>query len=124
MNDIVWTDIPVIDMKRAIAFYGHVTGKRIAAMPGSDDTVAIPMPGDGETGTMIVSFDLYVGGTPSHDGPTVYLGSGGDIDGMTARVLEAGGKILQEKQNMGEMVGWIVFFEDTEGNRIGIQQPA
>jgi predicted enzyme related to lactoylglutathione lyase len=24
---------------------------------------------------------------------------------------------------MGDMVGWIAFFEDSEGNRVGIQQP-
>jgi predicted enzyme related to lactoylglutathione lyase len=67
---------------------------------------------------------MYVGGKPSHDGATVYLNSNGDIAGMVARVVEAGGKVLQEPQNMGEMVGWIAFFEDTEGNRVGIQQPA
>ena len=39
-----------------------------------------------------------------------------------ARVEPAGGKILQGKQDMGEPVGWIAFVEDTEGNRIGIQQ--
>lgn len=81
----------------------------------------IGAPGAGEG--MRVSADLYVGGTPSHTGATVYLGSNGDIDGMLARVETAGGKILQAKRDMGEMVGWIGFVEDTEGNRIGIQQP-
>lgn len=71
-----------------------------------------------------MSADLYLGGTPSHDGATVYLGSGGDIDGMVARVVEAGGKVLQQKQFTGEMIGWIAFFEDSEGNRIGIEQMA
>ena len=71
-----------------------------------------------------MSLDLYVGGTPTHDGPTVYLGSVGDIDGMLARVVEAGGTVLQDKLLMGDMVGWVAFVEDTEGNRIGIQQPA
>ena len=31
--------------------------------------------------------------------------------------------MLQEKKFMGDMVGWIAFIEDTEGNRIGLQQP-
>lgn len=123
-NVIVWADIPVTDLQRATKFYAHVTGLTVMAMPGSNETVAlIGGPGEAEgSGGMVVSADLYVGGTPSHDGPTVYFGSGGDIDGMAARVVEAGGKILQEKQFMGDMVGWIVFFEDTEGNRIGIEQ--
>jgi hypothetical protein len=69
---------------------------------------------------MTVSADLYVGGKPSHDGPTIYLTSMGDIDGMLARVAEAGGKVLEPPQDMGEMIGVLAFVEDTEGNRIGI----
>ena len=91
-------------------------------MPGGMD-VAVIGNTDADEG-MRVSADLYQGGTPSADGPTIYLGAGGDIDGMVARVVEAGGTVLQEKQNMGPMVGWIAFVLDTEGNRIGIQQPA
>lgn len=118
MSMIVWADIPVKDLTRASEFYAHVTGSPVTVMPGSSDVAVIGGPEDG------VSADLYVGGTPSHDGPTVYLGAGGDIDGMVARVVEAGGTVLAEKAFMGDMVGWIAFVEDTEGNRVGIQQPA
>lgn len=119
-NPIVWADIPCKDLQRAVKFYSHVTGRPVMVMPGQDD-VALIM---GPEGERVVSADLYLGGTPSHDGATVYLGGEGDIDGMATRVTEAGGKILQEKQFMGDMVGWIVFFEDSEGNRMGIQQAA
>ena len=123
MGDIiVWADIPVKDMQRAMEFYGHVTGRRILPMPGSEETVVF-ISGPAGSSERIVSADLYVGGTPSHDGPTIYLGANGDIDAMVARVPEAGGRVLQEKQFMGDMVGWIAFVEDSEGNRIGIQQP-
>jgi predicted enzyme related to lactoylglutathione lyase len=118
---IVWADIPVIDMERAIEFYGHVTGKRVKMMPDSNDTVAvIGNPGE----PSVVSADLYVGGTPSHDGARVFLGANGDIDGMLGRVPEAGGKVLKGKEFMGDMVGWVAWVEDSEGNLIGIQQPA
>ncbi len=122
-NIIVWADIPVVDMQRAMKFYAAVTGQGVMAMPGSDDTVAL-IGGPGSSEGPVVSADLYTGGTPSHDGPTIYLGSGGDIDGMVERVEPAGGKVLQAKQFMGDMVGWIAFIEDSEGNRIGIQQSA
>jgi len=88
-------------------------------MPG-EQAVALLMPPEGETNA--VSADLFVG-TPSQEGARVYLGSDGDINGMVGRVREAGGTILQEPQFMGDMVGWIAFFVDSEGNRIGIQQP-
>jgi uncharacterized protein len=123
MSDIiVWADIPVTDMKRAAAFYEHVTQQPVAMMPGSDDSVAV-IGAPGASGPSRVSADLYLGGKPSADGVTIYLGAGGDIDGMVARVTEAGGTIVKEKAFMGDMVGWIAFVLDTEGNRIGIQQP-
>ena len=119
-NVVVWSDIPVIDLARASAFYAAVTGRPVVPMQGAEDQVAVLMGPDDER---VVSADLHTGGKPSHDGATVYLATDGDIDGMIARVADAGGRILQEKQFMGEMVGWIAFFEDTEGNRIGLQQP-
>ena len=66
---IIWADIPVTDMERATEFHGHVTGKHVAMMENANDTVA-------------VSADLYLGGTPSHDGARIFLASGGDIGGM------------------------------------------
>jgi predicted enzyme related to lactoylglutathione lyase len=120
VNDIVvWADIPVTDLKRAMAFYEHVLQLQVIRMPGADDIALIVPPTQGE---MVVSADLYVG-KPSAEGPTVYFGTRGDIDGMVARVTEAGGKVLQPKQFMGDMVGTIAFVMDSEGNRIGLQQP-
>ena len=103
-NPIVWADIPVTDLQRAMKFYSEVTARQVMIMPGAADVAVIVGPeGDGSA----VSADLHVGGKPSHDGATVYLGAEGDIDGMVARVSGAGGKILNEKQFMGDMVGWV-----------------
>jgi len=119
-DTIVWVDIPVVDLARASAFYAEVTGAPVMPMPGAEDEVTLLMSRDGEGG---VSADLYTGGTPSKEGSTVYLNTYGDMDGMLARVVAAGGTVLQEKRFMGDMAGWIAFFEDSEGNRIGLQQP-
>lgn len=120
MSDIVvWADIPVADLKRAMAFYEHVLQLQVAIMPGADDIALIMPPTRDE---MVVSADLYVG-KPSAEGPTVYFDTGGDIDGMLSRVVEAGGTVLQPKQFMGEMVGTVAYISDSEGNRIGLQQP-
>jgi predicted enzyme related to lactoylglutathione lyase len=119
-NVVVWSDLPVTDLDRAMEFYEHVTATPVTRMPGGMDIAVIGAPSE----SPVVSLHLHVGGKPSHDGATIYLNSNGDIAGMVARVVEAGGKVLQEPQNMGEMVGWIAFFEDSEGNRVGIQQAA
>jgi uncharacterized protein len=127
MNIIVWVDIPVTDLDRASKFYSQVIGMPVNRMPGAQD-VAVPGNPSGENQQteetmMTVAFDLYVGGKPSMDGPTVYLTAGGDIAAALQRVRDAGGEVLQEPQNMGEMIGTLAFFKDTEGNRIGLHQP-
>lgn len=122
-NVIVWADIPVVDLERAMKFYADVTQQPVVKVPDPTQELAL-IGGPDDSGASIVSADLYVGGKPSHDGATIYLNSYGDIDGMVARVAPAGGKVLEEKQFFGDMVGWIAIIEDSEGNRIGIQQPA
>ena len=130
-NDIVWADIPVADMERASKFYAHVLGKPVGGFPGMEGIALIGMtPTDGAvpepiSDEPIVSADLYSGGTPSAtSGTTIYFSSYGDINGMVVRVREAGGEVLTEPEFRGPMVGWVAFFRDSEGNRIGIQQGA
>jgi len=129
-NDIVWADIPVVDMDRASKFYAHVLGKPVGGFPGMEGIALIGMtPPEGAAPAPremepIVSADLYSGGTPSDSaGATIYFNAYGDINGMVARVREAGGDVLTEPEFRGPMIGWVAFFRDTEGNRIGIQQP-
>lgn len=124
-NIIVWADIPVIDLDRASKFYSRVLGMPVNPMPGADGVALPQAPPDADpaAGASMVAFDLYVGGTPSAEGTTIYLSSMGDFPGMMARVREAGGEILQEPQDMGPMIGTLAFIKDTEGNRIGIHEP-
>jgi uncharacterized protein len=118
-NTIVWADIPVTDMGRARAFYAAVLQAEIPLMEGADGSVALlPMePGD-------ASADLVLGERkPTSDGATVYLSAKGDPQGMVARAVAAGGKVLSPLADMGEMIGSIGYIEDSEGNRIGVHEP-
>lgn len=118
MSVLVWADIPVRDLARATRFYSAVLGVPVGTPPGMDGTALVM----GEA----PSVDLFVTDPTvpiTTAGTTIYFGGNGEMDAMLARVEEAGGKILQPKRFMGEMIGSIAFFEDTEGNRIGIQQP-
>ena len=122
---VVWNSIPVSDMDRACKFYSHVLSVPFDTPPGME---GVALPGrplgadESQPPSRIVAFNLYLGGEPSQAGPTVFLSSMGDIDGMLARVDEAGGTIDTEKQYGGEMIGWTAYFIDSEGNRIGIEQ--
>lgn len=128
-NTIVWADIPVTDLNRAMKFYGAVLQHEftpVEGMPG----IALPSPdqsdpSDAQQGPWSVAFDLAVveDRKPSTDGCTIYLNSQGDPEAMLQRAVEAGGQILMPLTDMGEMVGSIGFFMDSEGNRIGVHKP-
>ncbi len=118
---LVWADVPVKDIDRAVRFYSHVLGMPLDVPPDFGGGVALVRGVEGP------SIDLVQDdpSKPTTDrGTTIYLSSNGDIDGMIARVEEAGGRILGQKQLMGDVIGWLAYFEDTEGNRIGIHEPA
>ncbi len=115
-----------------IEFYSAVLKRPLMKMPGMD-SVAIPAPdqppGEGNGGAqpegpMPVAFDLVQTENlkPSFDGCTIYFNADDDPEGMLQRAADAGGEILSPLQDMGEMVGWIGFFKDTEGNRIGVHK--
>ena len=128
-NTVVWADIPVTDLERAMKFYGAVLQREFTRFEGMDGVAMEAPPADFDPSTaeppFPVAFDLAVvqDRKPSADGCTIYLNSGGDPEGMLRRAAQAGGEILQEVQFMGDMVGYIGFFRDTEGNRIGVHKP-
>ena len=128
-NLIVWADIPATDLDRAMAFYGAVLQRPFVKVEGMEG-IALPGPdedapaGDAAEQQMPVAFDLFVGeqAKPSEDGSTIYLESNGDAQGMLQRAADAGGEILMPATFMGDMVGTMGFFRDSEGNRVGVHQ--
>lgn len=127
-NTVVWADIPVTDLDRAMNFYGAVLQRKFAKVEGMDG-IALEAPPENapnmQEGPFPVSFDLALSEQvkPSAEGCTIYLNSHGDPEGMLQRALAAGGELLMPVTDMGQMVGSIGFFKDTEGNRIGVHKP-
>ena len=128
-NTIVWADIPVTDLERAMKFYGAVLQTKFQQVEGMEgiglEAPPEQSPSPDEPQSFPVSFDLAVGENqkPSTDGCTIYLNSNGDPEGMIERAVAAGGKMLMPVADMGQMVGSIGFFLDSEGNRIGVHKP-
>ncbi len=60
--------------------------------------------------------------TASQQGPLVYLNGGLDLSVPLSKVEPLGGQILQDKTDIGEH-GFIAFFKDTEGNKVGLHSP-
>jgi predicted enzyme related to lactoylglutathione lyase len=59
------------------------------------------------------------GYTPSTEGSVVYLNAGEDLAVALAKVEGAGGQVLVPKTGIGEN-GFMAFFLDTEGNKVGL----
>jgi predicted enzyme related to lactoylglutathione lyase len=60
---------------------------------------------------------------PSPTGPLIYLSVEGRLDDAVKAVKPNGGKILQEKQQIGQH-GFRVLIIDSEGNRIALHSSA
>lgn len=116
-NPFNWIEIPVTDIERAKIFYGKVFGFKFEMLTMGELQMAFfpaAMEGWGCGGSLMQS-DMY---TPSHEGPMVYLAVA-DIESTLSKVEAAFGRIFQHKKSIGKF-GFVGYFEDSEGNRIGL----
>lgn len=116
-HQVVWFDIPVRDLDRAIRFYSAVLGVLLrkeqagrgvamAVLPHSDTSIG---------GCLVQTMDAR----PSDGGPLLYLNTDGRIDAAVAATQIAGGTVLQPKHSIGSE-GYRAIVLDTEGNRIAL----
>ena len=116
-NQVVWVDIPVRDLDRAVGFYSAVLGAavetqeypgmKIALLPGADSDVS---------GCLFMSED---GAEPSQSGPLIYLNATGRLEEATAAAEAQGGTILKPPHPIGPH-GFRAIVVDSEGNRIAL----
>ena len=113
-----WFEIPVTDLDRAKAFYGEVLAGELTLQDmDGEGTMAILPYEDGVGGALVKSETWNY--KPSQEGSIVYLNGGDDLSVPLGRVESAGGKVLVDKMGIGEN-GFIAFFQDTEGNKVGL----
>lgn len=113
---IVWFEIPVKDLKRAMKFYETVLGVELQSFENDTTKMAFfPHTSEIVSGGLVESPE-YV---PSDKGTLVYFNGGKDLTPSLNRVEAAGGKILQTKMSIGEH-GFMAIFKDTEGNRVAL----
>lgn len=115
---INWFEIPVKIFDRAKGFYEAILGAEMQPMEAMGLKSAF-FPADfnkGEIGGCIVEGGGY---EPSYSGSLVYLNGGEDLSGVLSRVEPAGGKIILPKTAIGSN-GFMAYFEDSEGNKVGL----
>jgi predicted enzyme related to lactoylglutathione lyase len=115
-NQVVWFDIPVMDLDRAIGFYSAVLGTSVQKQEFPGMAIGTLPHGNGD-----VSGCLYVAeeNHPSDQGPVLYLNCQGRLDEAVAAVEPNGGKVVQEKHAIGPY-GYRAIIRDSEGNRIAL----
>ena len=120
-NTLCWTDIPVANMDRAIKFYSAVLSKEVRKMSEQGFEYGL-LPHEKQTasGCLCVGSDS-VGNEnkPSQTGPLIYLSVEGRLDDAVKKAGASGGKVLEEKQQIGPH-GYRAVVVDSEGNRIAL----
>ncbi|WML48875.1 VOC family protein [Neobacillus sp. PS3-34] len=107
--------IPTLDLHRACEFYSKLLDSTIKPMEFNGSGMAL-LPGEGVTGRLV----RHESSLPTGDGIIIYLNGADDLNQMLNLVEPAGGKVLIPKTQIAPTMGYYALFEDTEGNRIGI----
>jgi hypothetical protein len=117
---IVWVDIPVANLDRAIAFYSAVLGYPITKEGGPGFVFGLlPHAGDDVAGCLVIRGE---DDAPSRVGPLVYLNAEGRLAQAVAAVTAQGGQVLQDVHPIGPH-GYRAIVVDSEGNRVALHAP-
>ncbi len=113
---IAWFEIPSTDFDRAVHFYESALDVKLQR-----ENIGAPMAvfnhEDPATGGCIVQSPSM---EPSTKGAMVYLNARPTVDAVLERVKRAGGKVEGPAVKLPQEIGYIGFFTDTEGNRVGL----
>lgn len=119
-NSLNWFEVPALDIQRAKTFYETIFDMKMMDMP---EMMGIKMSGfpadygNGKANGALAQGEMY---KPSMDGCVIYLNANPAMDDIVSRIESAGGKVLMPKTAIGENIGFMAFFVDTEGNRMGL----
>ncbi len=116
-------ELPADDVNRATAFYEKTFEWHVTPRPEMQYTQLGTTDSDGEgrptNPGMINGGMAKRGGVMKAPIVTIVVE---DIDAAQKLVVKNGGKVVQPKQSVGEM-GFSAYFNDTEGNTVGLFQP-
>jgi len=118
-NPLVWVEIPVTDMERAIKFYNALFGFTLTIDNTGPNPVAMFPDKDG----MGTAGHLYPG-KPATDGqgPTPHLAVQGTLEDAIVRCEKAGGQVRSPIVTIPP--GRFAYIQDLDGNSIGMFEMA
>jgi uncharacterized protein len=115
-NRVVWVDIPVLDLDRAINFYSAVLGMPVKKEEFPGMALGILPHEMNDVGGCLFKKE---GERPGEHGPLIYFNVQGRLDQAVTAVQQHGGKVLQPKQDIAPH-GYRAIIRDSEGNRVAL----
>lgn len=117
-NPVIYFEIPVNDMDRAIKFYTTVFNFSFSKESIDNNKMALFPFAEENSGISgaLAKGEIY---KPTKDGVVIYF-KPVNMDETLKLATASGGQILYPKTNNG--IGLVAEFEDTEGNRIALFQ--
>jgi predicted enzyme related to lactoylglutathione lyase len=119
-NALNWFEIPAKDITRAKKFYESifdVTMNDLPEMMGMKMSNFPAEMGNGKVSGGLVQSQMH---NPSTDGSVVYLNANPSIQNIIERIEKNGGKVVMPKTQISPEIGYMAFFMDTEGNKVGL----
>jgi predicted enzyme related to lactoylglutathione lyase len=120
---VVHFEIPAKDVRRASGFYKDVFEWWTMEMPGMD-YLMLGGTKVSDKGEFSESGSINGGmmkRTKPFEHPIITIGVE-DIEASLKAIEKKGGKTVQKKQDIGQDMGFTAYFEDTEGNLLGLYQ--
>lgn len=115
-HSVVWFDLPVVDLDRAIKFYSAVLGADVHKDVHPEFSLGVLPHGPGEVSGCLVTSSKA---KPTADGPLMYFNVNGRLDKAVSEAEAHGGKILEPRHPIGPY-GHRAVIIDSEGNRIAL----
>ena len=115
-NSIIHFEIPADDLSRAKKFYQRALGWKISD-PWKMNYLLVETKTKGEDGINGGLMPRKEPGQPFMNYVSVY-----SIDAACKKVEKAGGVVVMPKMEIGQGMGWIAAFKDTETNVMGFHQ--
>lgn len=115
-NQIVWVDIPVLDIDRAIAFYSAILNDKVEKQTFNDFSYGLlPHAQTSVSGCLVPSPADQI----FTSGPLIYFNVDGRIKDATEKVIKHGGNIIEDQMSLGGH-GFRTIIHDSEGNRVAL----
>ncbi|MDC8785545.1 VOC family protein [Roseateles koreensis] len=119
-NNVVWVDIPVTDLDRAMVFYSAVLGREVTKAGGPGFVFGLLAHEDMEVGGCLAEMS---DNAPSQQGPLIYLNANGRMRLAVEAAQAKGGRVLNDVHQIGPH-GYRAVLLDSEGNRVALHAMA